>query len=149
MKRKIISIPPTYFLACVVVTLVLRLLIPSLNWIHFPWNLLGILFLAVGAYWIARAHQSLTRHATPVTFAPSTCLIQEGLYQRSRNPMYVGFVAFLIGFSILSGNILALLCPVFFFCVLNWMFVPYEEEKMENTFGGEYLEYKQKVRRWL
>jgi protein-S-isoprenylcysteine O-methyltransferase Ste14 len=29
------------------------------------------------------------------------------------------------------------------------MFIPYEEEKMEATFGEEYLEYKRRVRRWL
>ena len=63
--------------------------------------------------------------------------------------MYVGFVAFLIGLSILSGNILALLCPLFFFFVLDWTFIPYEEEKMENAFAREYVEYKQRVRRWL
>ncbi len=63
--------------------------------------------------------------------------------------MYVGFVVFLVGSSILTGNILTLICPAFLFCVLNWMFIPYEEEKMENTFGGQYLAYKQKVRRWL
>jgi protein-S-isoprenylcysteine O-methyltransferase Ste14 len=63
--------------------------------------------------------------------------------------MYFGFVAFLLGLSMLSGNLLAFLSPVFMFCVLNWMFIPYEEEKMENTFKREFLEYKQKVRRWL
>jgi len=149
MNRKIVSIPPTYFLACVVVTGLLRLLVPRLNLISFPWNLLGILFLAAGANCIAGAHRSLTRHATPVTFAPSMCVIQDGLYRHSRNPMYVGFVAFLIGLSILSGNVLALLCPLFFFFVLHWMFIPYEEEKMENTFAREYVEYKERVRRWL
>ncbi len=97
MKRKIVSIPPTYFLACVVATGLLHFSAPWLNWISFPWNLCGILFLTVGAYCIAGAHRSLARHATPVTFARSTCIIQEGLYRHSRNPMYVGFVAFLIG----------------------------------------------------
>ncbi len=63
--------------------------------------------------------------------------------------MYLGFVVFLIGVSILSGNILALLCPALLFCILNWMFIPYEEEKMESTFHREYLDYKQSVRRWL
>lgn len=29
------------------------------------------------------------------------------------------------------------------------MFIPFEEVKMENTFGKEYLEYKRRVRRWL
>jgi protein-S-isoprenylcysteine O-methyltransferase Ste14 len=63
--------------------------------------------------------------------------------------MYVGFVALLMGCSILSGNLLSFLSPLFLFVILNWMFIPYEEEKMENTFGGKYLDYKKRVRRWL
>jgi protein-S-isoprenylcysteine O-methyltransferase Ste14 len=149
MKRRIISIPPVYFLACVVVTGLVRLLAPGLSWIPFPFNLCGLLFLGVAIYFIGSAHHSLKRHATPVTYAPSTCVIEDGLYRYSRNPMYVGFVTFLIGLSVLSGNIFAFLSPVLMFCVLNWMFIPYEEEKMENTFGTEFLEYEQKVRRWL
>ncbi len=149
MKHKIISIPPVYFFICIVGIVLLRLLVPKMNWIRFPFTLGGVPFVGGGAYWIGRAHRSLTQHATPVTFAPSTCIIEEGLYHHSRNPMYVGFVLFLIGCSILSGNILALLGPLIFFVVLDRMFVPYEEEKMENTFGKEYLDYKQRVRRWL
>lgn len=61
----------------------------------------------------------------------------------------MGFVSFLIGCSLLSGNILSLLCPPAFFLVLDRMFIPYEEEKMENTFGEKYLAYKKRVRRWL
>lgn len=148
-RHKVISIPPVYFLACVVVTGLLRFLVPGMNRIHFPLTLGGGLFLGAGTCLIAWSHRSLTRRATAVTFAPSTCLIQDGLYQHSRNPMYAGFVAFQIGLAILSGNVLALLCPVALFCVLNWMFIPYEEEKMEGSFGRQYLDYKQKVRRWL
>jgi protein-S-isoprenylcysteine O-methyltransferase Ste14 len=149
MKQKIVSTPPTYFLACVIGTGLLRFLVPQMNWIHFPFALFGVLFLGVGAYLVGGAYRLLTRHATPVTFAPSTCIIQEGLYRRSRNPMYVGFVILQAGLSILSGNILALLWPVLFFLVIARMFIPYEEEKMEKSFGRDYLQYKQKVRRWL
>jgi protein-S-isoprenylcysteine O-methyltransferase Ste14 len=42
-----------------------------------------------------------------------------------------------------------LLCAVLFFAVVRWIFIPFEEEKMENSFGKEYLEYKQRVPRWL
>lgn len=149
MKQKLISIPPVYFLACILITLLLHVLVPTLNLIRFPLTLGGVAFLGAGTYWIARAHRLLTRHATPVTFAPSTCIIQEGLYHYSRNPMYVGFVVFLIGCSVLSGNMLSVLCPMCFFVILDRMFIPYEEEKMERTFGKDYLEYKQIVRRWF
>ena len=137
MKHRIVSIPPVYFLA------------PRLNLIRPPFTLGGAIFLCAGAYWIACTHQSLRRRATPVTFAPSTCIIEDGLYHYSRNPMYVGFVSFLTGCSIVSGNVLSLLCPLFLFIILNWMFIPFEEEKMESAFGEKYLEYKKKVRRWL
>lgn len=149
MKQRIISIPPVYLLACVIFIFLLRVSLPIMNWIHFPLTLSGLLLLVAGVYFVASAHQSLARHATPVNFAPSTCIIQEGLYSRSRNPMYLGFVALLIGLAVLCGNVLALLSPLFLFCLLNWMFIPYEEEKMENTFGKDYLNYKQKVRRWF
>ncbi len=149
MKHKIISIPPVYFLTCIIITLLLHVRVSSLNWIGFPFTLVGVAFLGAGTYWIGRAHRLLTQHATPVTFAPSTCIIQGGLYQYSRNPMYVGFVVFLFGCSVLSGNVLSVLSPLCFFAVLDRMFIPYEEEKMERTFGKEYLEYRRKVRRWL
>jgi protein-S-isoprenylcysteine O-methyltransferase Ste14 len=149
MKHKIISIPPVYFLTCIIITLLLHVLISSLNWIGFPFTLVGVAFLGAGTYWIARAHRLLTQHATAVKFAPSTCIFQGGLYQYSRNPMYVGFVVFLFGCSVLSGNILSVLSPLCFFVVLDRMFIPNEEEKMERTFGKEYLEYRRKVRRWL
>jgi protein-S-isoprenylcysteine O-methyltransferase Ste14 len=55
----------------------------------------------------------------------------------------------LIGCSVLSGNILSVLSPLCFFVVLDRMFIPYEQEKMESTFGKEHLEYRRKVRRWL
>ncbi len=149
MKRKIILIPPVYFFVCILATALFRLLVPSMNWIVFPFTLAGWAFLFAGVYGMACAHQSLTGHATPVTFAPSTCVIEEGVYRYSRNPMYAGAIIFLIGCSILSGNILSLSCPLFMFGVLNWMFIPFEEEKMEKSFGQNYLEYKKRVRRWL
>jgi protein-S-isoprenylcysteine O-methyltransferase Ste14 len=149
MKHKIVLIPPVYLFLCIIGTMLLRRLVPSMNWIGYPFTLGGLVFFGAGVFWTAGARRSLSRHATPVTFAPSTCIIEEGLYHYSRNPMYVGFVALLMDCSILSGNLLSFLSPLFLFVILNWMFIPYEEEKMENTFGGKYLDYKKRVRRWL
>ncbi len=39
--------------------------------------------------------------------------------------------------------------PIIFFGVINWMFIPYEEEKMQKELGQEYLDYKNKVRCWI
>ena len=149
MKKKIISIPPVYLFACLIMQFVVPRLFPVMNLIPFPFTLIGLPFLATGIFFILGAHQSLRKHATPVTFAPSTCLIREGVYRHSRNPMYLGFLALLAGLSIWSGNVLTLFCPVFMFLVLDRMFIPFEEEKMAASFGETYLNYRQSVRRWF
>ena len=146
---KIISIPPVYLFACLAIQFLLPRLFPDMDLMPFPFLLVGIGLLALGIFLIFGAHWSLKKHATTVTFAPSTCLIREGLYRHSRNPMYLGFVALLAGLSLCSGNVLTLFCPVFMFVVLNRMFIPFEEEKMTSSFGETYLNYRQSVRRWL
>ncbi len=72
----------------------------------------------------------------------STCLI-------SRNPMYLGMLMMLIGSSFLVGTIPSLFAPVAFFLIIDKVFIPYEEEKLVETFGAEYSYYAQKVRRWI
>jgi len=87
MKHKIISIPPVYFFICIIATALLRRLVPGMNWIGFPFTIGGMVFLCAGTLRLALTHRSLTRHATPLTFATSTCIIEDGLYNLSRNPM--------------------------------------------------------------
>ncbi|MCK4532496.1 hypothetical protein KAU39_01815, partial [bacterium] len=54
------------------------------------------------------------------------------------------------GIKIFSGGILFIfLIPVAFFIAMNIIFIPYEEKAMEETFGREYLNYKNRVRRWF
>ncbi len=39
--------------------------------------------------------------------------------------------------------------PPAFFIAMNILFISYEEKAGEETFGREYLNYKNSVRRWL
>ena len=89
------------------------------------------------------------KYKTSYKFEESTYFIKEGLYKYSRNPMYLGMVMLLLGIAIYLGNLASLISPILFFVVMDRMFVPYEEKKMENTFGEAYLDYKKQVRRWL
>jgi len=63
--------------------------------------------------------------------------------------MYLGFLIFLIGLSFALGNLISFISSILFFTIINWMFIPYEEEKMEDELGMEYLEYKKKIKRWI
>jgi len=84
-----------------------------------------------------------------VPFSESTILIKEGFYKYTRNPMYVGMNSFLLGLMLILNNPLNVIFLVIFFFIVRNMFVFKEEVQMEDTFGEDYLTYKEKVRRWL
>lgn len=149
MNKKIISKPPNYFYICIIITVLLYFLVPQMNLIPFPINLLGIILMMIGFYFIAKSHYLLKNQNTPDNFRKSTAVVKTGLYKYSRNPMYLGAVIFLLGLSILFGNLISFICPILFFIIINWMFIPYEEEKMEKEMGREYIEYKKTAGRWL
>ena len=76
-------------------------------------------------------------------------LVTGGIYQYSRNPMYLALFFLLIAYASILQNVLNLvLLPLFIWYMNRYQIIP-EEEVMEEKFGDEYLEYKSKVRRWL
>jgi len=150
MTKKIISIPPNYFFLCIIVSIALFFACKQFNIIEFPLNIIfGMPLLILGIYLIIISHFLLEKNNTPEKFQKTTYLVKGGIYKYSRNPMYLGFVILLFGISFVLGNLISFISPVFFFVVINWMFIPYEEEKMKVEIGLEYLEYIKKVRRWI
>lgn len=81
--------------------------------------------------------------------AKSEHLVTTGIYRLTRNPMYLGVVAMLLGIAVFVGTVPFYLAAVAFFAVINRVFCPYEENKLGETFGASYLSYKQIVRRWI
>lgn len=148
-NNKVISIPPTYFYVCFLINIA-TLFIPNLKKIIiFPINLFGILIIILGTYLIMSPYYLFKKHSTPEKFEESSSVVKDGLYKYSRNPMYLGMALFLLGLSVLIGNLVGFVTPIFLFAILNFMFIPYEEERMERERGEKYLDYKNKIRRWL
>jgi protein-S-isoprenylcysteine O-methyltransferase Ste14 len=89
--------------------------------IHFPLNTTGILFIIVGLTMIIWVGQLFKKIKTEIhTFKDPGRLVTEGLFQYSRNPIYLGFELLLTGFSILSGTYISFVFPVAFFLVANF-----------------------------
>jgi len=76
-------------------------------------------------------------------------LISTGIYKLSRNPMYLGVVGMLLAVAIFAGTFPFYLATAAYFIIINFVFCPYEEDKLSETFTEDYLCYKNKVRRWL
>lgn len=149
MKRKIFLKPTHYFFFCLLLSSAAYSILPFFNWIGFPWNFFGIIPIAIGAYFVFSSYALLKKHKTAVNFEKSSFLVTEGVYEYSSNPMYFGAFLFLLGISLILGNIASFISPAVFFAVINYMFIPYEEEKGEMEFGEEYKKYKKKSKKWI
>ncbi len=80
----------------------------------------------------------------------ASVLITAGIYGISRNPMYLGFLALLIGWSLYLANAVALiLVPIGFVAYMNRFQIAAEERALKALFGDEYVSYARRVRRWL
>jgi protein-S-isoprenylcysteine O-methyltransferase Ste14 len=75
-------------------------------------------------------------------------LIREGPFKFSRNPMYLGFIVLLLGYSIALRS---MLLPLIVGLAI-WYFtraVKKEEKLLEKNFGSTYKDYKRRVPRFL
>ncbi|MHA1386470.1 MAG: methyltransferase family protein, partial [Candidatus Helarchaeota archaeon] len=75
-------------------------------------------------------------------------VINTGIYGISRHPMYLGFIIVYIG-AIVSTMSLLSIAPLIFILITNAMMANYEENKLVETFGNNYIEYQKKVPKWL
>jgi protein-S-isoprenylcysteine O-methyltransferase Ste14 len=78
----------------------------------------------------------------------STRLKVNGLFQLSRNPMYVGVYATLLACTVYTFNPVVLLAAAFVVAV-HHRIVLAEEQHLQNAFGDEYADYCRRVRRYL
>lgn len=77
-----------------------------------------------------------------------TKLVTKGIYKISRNPAFLGFNLMYIGILLIFFNYGLLLFTVYVIMMLHLQ-VLQEEKYMEKTFGNEYLQYKNKVFRYI
>jgi protein-S-isoprenylcysteine O-methyltransferase Ste14 len=143
-------LPPTYFFASLIVMFGLHLLFAISKVIQFPWNLFGIIPLALGGILNLIADKDFKKVGTTVKpFEESSVLLTTGVFRLSRNPMYLGMVLILVGVALLLGSLSPYIIAIVFALLMHFVFIIPEERALEARFGKEYLEYQQNVREWL
>lgn len=147
MKK--IFIPPVLLGFSVIIIVMLNIFVQEYNIIGFPFNLIGIIVIIMGFLPIIKAKDSFTKYKTTHTFSDPSHLIIDGIFAKSRNPVYLGYFVMLLGFALANRNILAMIIPFCNLALLNFYFIPFEEKMLERIFGNEYLDYKSKVKRWF
>lgn len=76
-------------------------------------------------------------------------LVTDGLFSHCRNPMYVGNILLIIGMSILSNSLFAVLVMIPLFMFIYQAIVRAEEAYLRNSYGEGFDEYCAKVNRWI
>ena len=89
------------------------------------------------------------RGTTILPFREASTLVVEGPFRYSRNPIYAGMAAALVGLGITLGKPLPLLVVPVFIWLIQRHFIRQEEAELEATFGDDYRSYRKRVRRWL
>jgi hypothetical protein len=110
---------------------------------------LPLLLWGYGQYRWSGRYRTVTGGGGPGMSVPPERLVTSGIYRYTRNPMYLGTTAFLLGMAIMLGSITALLPVPLFMLVIEYRFIRPEELFLETLFGEDYRAYRERVRRWL
>jgi protein-S-isoprenylcysteine O-methyltransferase Ste14 len=63
--------------------------------------------------------------------------------------MYLGFVAILLGISILLRSVSPYIVVVVFVIMIDLTFIRVEEQMLAEQFGEEWARYRSRVRKWI
>lgn len=121
--------------------------------IELPYKLtLCYLFVSMGllidffAIWQFRQAKTTVNPLKP---SKATSLVNAGIYQYTRNPMYLGNFMFLLVWLIWLGSLYGLLGLVFYVVYMNHFQIKPEEKALLVLFGDQYAAFCASVRRWI
>jgi protein-S-isoprenylcysteine O-methyltransferase Ste14 len=108
----------------------------------------ALTLIAVGVF--AASIRDFYRAGTPVQGTrPTRTLVTTGIYGRSRNPIYVAMLVFLVGIGTAVRSPWILLLAVPLATTFRYGVIAREEVYLKRRFGDGYRDYKARVRRWL
>jgi len=110
----------------------------------------GLFFMFLSIIIISLAIKQFTNiEEDPNPTTSSKSIIAVGIYNWTRNPMYLGLIFFQFGLGLVLKFEIISTFSLLTFIIFNYFVVKREEEYLERKFGDIYLVYKKKVRRWL
>ncbi len=150
MKVKRVIYPPVWMLLGLILIFALNELYPGARFTSVEGQVAGGVLIMLGLVLLVVANGLFTRAGTDVIpFRNVTSLVTTGVYHHTRNPMYLGMAAVLLGSGIAVGAATALLITPIFMGIIEIRFIRPEEDLLRGLFPEEYPAYCQRVRRWI
>lgn len=120
--------------------------LPGRSAIAIVFVLAGMICVGLGVWAFRRVKTTMN----PIKPEQASAFVTTGIYAKSRNPMYLGFLLILIGWAVYLGNAVVLLIfPLIFVLYMNRFQIGPEERALEAIFSDVYVSYMRRVRRWL
>lgn len=113
-----------------------------------PAFLLGFVGLYVATLAMLQFNRANTT-VNPLSPEEASSLVTSGVFERTRNPMYVGLLFILTGWAVWLGSPTNLAMLVLFVVTLTQLQIKPEEAAMRALFGQAFDDYCQRVRRWV
>lgn len=124
------------------------------RWLHLPPVLrsdpLAFLLFVTGfciALWGERTFVHAGTEVMPAS-ATNRRVVVHGPFRYTRNPMYTGLLLSLLAVALFFGSWPFYVSVILLFLLVNGVFIPFEEAKMERQHGDEFRAYKSRTRRW-
>ena len=149
MVKRIVY-PPIWLLLGLIAIFLCHEYVPGPRFEGLASQFTGVLLIIVGLLLLIIAAGLFTRAKTDlIPFRNVSALVTTGIYRYTRNPMYLGMVAILLGSAIALGASTALIVPVLFAVIIEIRFIRPEETMLRGLFPNEFPDYCKRVRRWL
>ena len=155
MKTKhlpILGVGPMYVITIILMTVISIILsttrmIPIITFTNIRWIfvLSGVLCFIIGVtLWLkAVIIDRLDAHII------KNELVTTGVYAYVRNPVYSAFMFVCTGVLLIYGNLVLLVLPIIYWGFMTVLMKLTEEKWLENLYGKEYVQYRQRVNRCI
>ena len=144
--------PPLIYLAGIIVAALVHTYVRPMPLLFdfSPRLTISLTFVMLGITLIAAAWGLFKRTGQdPKPWEPTPEIISTGVYQLTRNPMYLGMALLQIGIGVGLGNgWIVMFVPLVLLAIYRTA-IRHEETYLKGKFGDAYLEYKRSVRRWF
>ncbi len=104
---------------------------------------IGFVIALLGAWAMFRARTTIHPGGS------ASALVTSGIYRRTRNPMYLSFLFFIIGLGLVFANPWMILLAPLLVLYVQERIIKREEAYLTARFGPEYIAYRNQVRRWF
>lgn len=122
------------------------------EWAFWARTGLSLLLLLAGAWMTLAGVLEFRRASTtvnPMSPGEASTVVDSGIYARTRNPMYLGFLFALLAWAAWLAAPWSLLGPVVYWAWMTRFQILPEERALNEHFGEDFSDYCRRVGRWM